>query len=104
MPESGYGDLIKVAIQNDGSGTLSLYVDGTLAGYTTINKESDYGTDKLVNNFTFGARNGGGNKSNIQLYDAVLSKGLAYIPEPSAFGLLAGVGALALVASRRRRR
>ncbi|MBR6798143.1 MAG: PEP-CTERM sorting domain-containing protein [Opitutales bacterium] len=26
------------------------------------------------------------------------------IPEPSAFGLLAGVGALALVASRRRHR
>ncbi|MBQ9759507.1 MAG: PEP-CTERM sorting domain-containing protein, partial [Opitutales bacterium] len=26
------------------------------------------------------------------------------IPEPSAFGMLAGLGALALVASRRRRR
>lgn len=31
-------------------------------------------------------------------------KGVSIIPEPSAFGLLAGVGALALVASRRRRK
>ena len=31
-------------------------------------------------------------------------KGVSIVPEPSAFGLLAGVGALALVASRRRRK
>ncbi|MBQ8445812.1 MAG: PEP-CTERM sorting domain-containing protein, partial [Opitutales bacterium] len=30
--------------------------------------------------------------------------GITFIPEPSAFGLLAGTLALALVASRRRRR
>ena len=31
-------------------------------------------------------------------------RGVSIIPEPSAFGLLAGAGALALVASRRRRK
>ncbi|MBQ2732380.1 MAG: PEP-CTERM sorting domain-containing protein [Opitutales bacterium] len=30
--------------------------------------------------------------------------GITFIPEPSAFGLLAGLGALTLVASRRRRK
>jgi hypothetical protein len=43
------------------------------------------------------------------LYSGVLSKtdiqaGNVYVPEPSAFGMLAGLGALALVASRRRRK
>jgi len=36
--------------------------------------------------------------------DAAAVAAVAAIPEPSAFGLLAGVGALALVAARRRRR
>ena len=36
--------------------------------------------------------------------DELKSLGAAAIPEPSAFGLLAGVGALAFVAARRRRR
>ncbi len=36
-------------------------------------------------------------------YTPVISLTLSTIPEPSAFGLLAGVGALALVAARRRR-
>lgn len=37
-------------------------------------------------------------------YSGIKSGSFTIVPEPSAFGLLAGAGALALVASRRRRR
>ena len=47
-----------------------------------------------------------GGTMDVGIYNAVLSteQMASMIPEPSAFGLLAGLGALALVASRRRRK
>lgn len=48
-----------------------------------------------------------GQDGTVSLWDTwapVVSINVSSIPEPSAFGLLAGLGALALVASRRRRR
>lgn len=98
------GEKVDVSLVSDGKGKVSLYVDGEEAGHTMITNPADYGSDKKLNNFTFGGRNGNNNnKANITIYDAVLYKGIV-IPEPSAFGLLAGVGVLALVASRRRRK
>ena len=47
----------------------------------------------------------GASTSDIATITAALQEAhIASVPEPSAFGLLAGIGALALVASRRRRR
>lgn len=103
LPEEGYGDRVTISLVSNGAGKISLYVGGAEAGYTTITSASEYGSNKLIKNFTFGARNDGGNKSNIKLYDATFYSGIV-VPEPSAFGMLAGLGALALVASRRRRK
>ncbi len=104
LPSEGYGDIVTIALQNNGKGTLTLLVDGEVAGYTTITKATEYGSNKLIKNFTFGARNGGGNKSNIILHDAQFVSGLAtqIVPEPATatLSLLAFAG----LAARRRRR
>ncbi|MBR1997112.1 MAG: hypothetical protein IJ993_01740 [Akkermansia sp.] len=96
--------IITLALQSDGKGKLTLFVDGETAGYTTITKSADYGSDKLVKNFTFGGRNGNdNNKANVTIYDAQLVRGLTtqLIPEPTTatLSLLALVG----LAARRRR-
>lgn len=103
LPSEGYGDIVTIALQNDGNGKLSLYVDDVLAGYSTIGNASDYGSDKFINNFTFGARNGGGNKANIILHDAQFVSGLTtqVLPEPTTATL--SLLALAGLAARRRR-
>ena len=70
----------------------------TLGTYTSteIGADDVGGSDKNGSVFW---TNGGANS----VTDITLSVAAA-IPEPSAFGLLAGLGALALVASRRRRK
>ncbi|MBE6436325.1 MAG: PEP-CTERM sorting domain-containing protein [Akkermansiaceae bacterium] len=99
-----YGDTITVALQNNGKGTLTLYVDGEVAGYTTITSANEYGSNKLIKVFNFGARNDGGNASNIILHDAQFVSGLTtqIIPEPTTATL--SLLALAGLAARRRRR
>lgn len=99
-----YGDVITLALQNDGNGKLTLFVDGNVAGYTTITSEAEYGSNKLIKTFTFGARNGGGNKSNIILHDVQFVSGLttSIIPEPTTATL--SLLALAGLAARRRRK
>ena len=98
-------------------GTLILYIDGTQA----VSYNFTTGNDNQMKMFSFGGRLGNNNNnsamvfSDIAIYDGVLAKdqieylkthkaNASAIPEPSAFGMLAGLGALALVASRRRRK
>lgn len=107
-----------VANQNvliSGSGTVTFSKNVTIV----LNFESEAALDAVVNNnasfqlFGEGVRaNGLSNASwTVQVAGketgrtlSVNENGVAtVVPEPSAFGLLAGLGALALVASRRRR-
>ncbi len=90
----------------------TLYIDGELAatwtGLTTSNQNSAISQYNIGNNPAVSAG------SNMTLHNLYVHSGamtaaevksfVSSIPEPSAFGLLAGAGALALVAARRRRK
>ena len=96
----------KVTLQfvksSETSGTFTLTVgDATSTAIVSENLSDAVFTPKpsTGSDYTRIWTNGGKSKfSNIKLYSGTV------IPEPSAFGLLAGAGALALVAARRRRR
>lgn len=105
IPENGYGNVVTLALQNNGKGTLTLYVDGVQAGYTTITSANEYSSAKLIKEFKFGGKLGGsGNMANIILHDAQFVSGLTtqIIPEPTTATL--SLLALAGLAARRRRK
>ena len=71
-----------------GNLSLSFAADASYAAYGVI----------------FNAREAGGSNGGVAVSIDNVQVSYSAIPEPSAFGLLAGLGALALVASRRRRK
>ena len=93
LANGGDGDDVKrLGLRNYSSaGEQSLRLD-----YSAIDATKD-GT------FVVAVRNVGSEWTYVGANDLTWS-GTSAIPEPSAFGLLAGLGALALVASRRRRK
>ena len=92
-------------------GTASLY-EQTMEGSEVVLVAQTSGmSTSAVNGLYVGHWNGAssqqrGGTMDVGIYNAVLTttEMASMIPEPSAFGLLAGLGALALVASRRRRK
>ena len=83
--------------------------DGTSSGSTVQANGSTTGANASIVKVTFNTGDAtefafdSGEGASFTLNGIVVDQG-STIPEPSAFGLLAGLGALALVASRRRRK
>ena len=92
-------------------GTASLYEQTTEGGEVVLVAQTSGMSTSAVNGLYVGHWSGAssqqqGGTMDVGIYNAVLSteQMASMIPEPLAFGLLAGLGALALVASRRRRK
>ncbi len=91
---------------------LDFYLNGALVGTSSTSGAKNI-VSETINKLRFGYYGDNSNSAsmnidNILIYNRALSadevKALVVVPEPSAFGLLAGAGALAFVAARRRRR
>ena len=94
------------SVTQDIHGTTLNQVDGTgdlpVGNIVTLDFDTiTVGAGETVS-FTLGVTHASGSVLNTGLKSIAFTT--AAVPEPSAFGLLAGVGALALVASRRRRK
>ena len=92
-------------------GTASLYEQTETGNEVVLVAQTSGMSTSAVNGLYVGHWNSGesrhqGGTMDVGVYNAVLTttEMASMIPEPSAFGLLAGLGALALVASRRRRK
>ena len=105
-----YDDAKKASTSKAGKFVLSTYNDGASKPSQSANFEVDKDQSNLAFLKDSGRVEDPGNTSRLwtnngaeQFSNIKLAYG-STIPEPSAFGLLAGLGALALVGARRRRR
>lgn len=87
------GNSVSVTLSYDGS-TLTA-MNNESGDFVTVNASGAALTSGSSSLWTNGGR---------ETFSGITVKNTSVVPEPSAFGLLAGMGALALVASRRRRR
>ena len=101
-----YDEATKTSTSKAGKFVLSTYNDGE----TATSQKAEFEVDKDQSNLTFLKNSSSGtgtrlwtNQGKDQFFNIALAYG-STIPEPSSFGLLAGLGALALVGARRRRR
>jgi len=104
---------VNVTVQTNHSSSTTYFINGEKQSDTTAwGLSGQYLGVQLGSNFANVGT--GGKLNNTSLDEVVLWYGLkpseqeiknySVVPEPSAFGLLAGAGVLALVAARRRRR
>ena len=104
------------SVGTDGMGYVKLYVDGELKSYS----QKGWTISNTVSTDVYLGKDAAGTAlgvycDELSIYNKALSadeiktylvdkSAPLVVPEPSAFGMLAGLGALALVASRRRRK
>ena len=110
--KSGFSGQTTLTLVSDMSSSkeFTVYVNGAkVASYSNWTASSNQSLTGIQFGSAFGGKRVFPNAEigNITLWNKALSQsevGLLIVPEPSAFGLLAGAGALVLVAARRRRR
>ena len=101
-PDSGASTVTVAVSVKDTNGNITEYGDTksniVFSGVSGFSATSLTVDDTYVDSFNYLTG------ESFTSVDAAKSVATSLVPEPSAFGLIAGVGALALVASRRRRR
>lgn len=110
---------LAISIKAKASGfDVSYFVNGNAAGTASDDRAMKAVSDSLKSEFYLGAKGAEGDNldnyyfDELKIYSGTMDASavaaemvnISTIPEPSAFGLLAGLGALALVGMRRRRK